>query len=205
MFRFAQHDNAIMKRILPNLIAVIVIASLGSAALANEIYRFDPSGSGIGFSVHQFLGTTHGKFTKFNGKIDVNREHPKNSSVTAQIDVRSIDTRIKKRDDHLRSAEFFNVDKYPQITFKSRSLKQTGPQSGDILGDLTIHGVTKPITLHVKLLTPLNDTSRIRWAVTTEPITRRDFNLMFSPGTETVSGISQTVPINIEIEAKRAD
>ncbi len=205
MFRFAQHDNAIMKRILPNLIAVIVIASLGSVALANEIYRFDPSGSGIGFSVHQFLGTTHGKFTKFNGKIDVNREHPENSSVTAQIDVRSIDTRIKKRDDHLRSAEFFNVDKYPQITFKSRSVKQTGPQSGDILGDLTIHGVTKPITLHVKLLTPLNDTSRTRWAVTTEPITRRDFNLMFAPAAESVSGISQTVAINIEIEAKRAE
>jgi len=190
---------------LPNLVAVVAVVSLSSDVLANETYRFDPSGSGIGFSVHQFLGTTHGKFTKFNGKIDVNREHPENSSVTAQIDVRSIDTRIKKRDDHLRSAEFFNVDKYPQITFKSRSLKQTGPQSGDILGDLTIHGVTKPITLHVKLLTPLNDTSRIRWAVTTEPITRRDFNLMFSPGTETVSGISQTVPINIEIEAKRAD
>ena len=190
---------------LPNLVAAIALVSLSSAALANETYRFDPSGSMIGFSVHQFLGTTQGKFTKFNGKIDVNREHPENSSVTARIDVRSIDTRIKKRDDHLRSAEFFNVDKYPQITFKSRSLKQTGPQSGDILGDLTIHGVTKPITLHVKLLTPLNDTSRTRWAVTTEPITRRDFNLMFSPGTETVSGISQTVPINIEIEAKRAD
>ena len=194
-----------MKRVLANLVAAIALVSLSSAALANETYRFDPSGSTIGFSVHQFLGTTQGKFTKFNGKIDVNREHPENSSVTARIDVRSIDTRIKKRDDHLRSAEFFNVDKYPQITFKSRSVKQTGPQSGDILGDLTIHGVTKPITLHVKLLTPLNDTSRTRWAVTTEPITRRDFNLMFSPGTETVSGISQTVPINIEIEAKRAD
>jgi polyisoprenoid-binding protein YceI len=190
---------------LPNLVAAIALVSLSSAALANETYRFDPSGSMIGFSVHQFLGTTQGKFTKFNGKIDVNREHPENSSVTARIDVRSIDTRIKKRDDHLRSAEFFNVDKYPQITFKSRSVKQTGPQNGDILGDLTIHGVTKPITLHVKLLTPLNDTSRTRWAVTVDPITRRDFNLMFSPGTETVSGISQTVPINIEIEAKRAE
>ena len=190
---------------LPNLVAAIALVSLSSAALANETYRFDPSGSMIGFSVHQFLGTTQGKFTKFNGKIDVNREHPANSSVTARIDVRSIDTRIKKRDDHLRSAEFFNVDKYPQITFKSRSVKQTGPQSGDILGDLTIHGVTKPITLQVKLLTPLNDMSRTRWAVTVDPITRRDFNLMFSPGTETVSGISQTVPINIEIEAKRAE
>jgi len=190
---------------LPNLVAAVAVAALCPAAFANQTYRFDPSGSTIGFSVHQFLGTTQGKFTKFNGKIDVNREHPENSSVTAQIDVRSIDTRIKKRDDHLRSAEFFNVDKYPQITFKSRSVKQTGPQSGDILGDLTIHGVTKPITLHVKLLTPLNDTNRTRWAVTVDPITRRDFNLMFAPATETVSGISQTVPINIEIEAKRAE
>ena len=190
---------------LPNLVAAVAVVSLSSAALANETYRFDPSGSTIGFSVHQFLGTTQGKFTKFNGKIDVNREHPENSAVTAQIDVRSIDTRIKKRDDHLRSAEFFNVDKYPQITFKSRSVKRTGPQSGDILGDLTIHGVTKPVTLHVKLLTPLNETSRTRWAVTVDPITRRDFNLMFVPAAESVSGISQTVVINIEIEAKRAE
>ena len=190
---------------LRNLIAPVVLAGLSPAAWANEAYKFDPSGSTIGFSVHQFLGITQGKFTKFNGKIDVNREHPENSSVTAQIDVRSIDTRIKKRDDHLRSAEFFNVDKYPQITFKSRSVKRTGPQSGDILGDLTIHGVTKPITLHVKLLTPVDDTSRTRWAITVDPITRRDFNLMFAPATETVSGISQTVPINIEIEAKRAE
>ena len=190
---------------LPNLVAAVAVVSLSSAALANETYRFDPSGSTIGFSVHQFLGTTQGKFTKFNGKIDVNREHPENSAVTAQIDVRSIDTRIKKRDDHLRSAEFFNVDKYPQITFKSRSVKRTGPQSGDILGDLTIHGVTKPVTLHVKLLTPLNETSRTRWAVTVDPITRRDFNLMFAPAAESVSGISQTVVINIEIEAKRAE
>ena len=188
-----------------NLFAAVLIAGLSPAVLANESYRFDPSGSTIGFSVHQFLGTTHGKFAKFNGKIDINREHPENSSVTAQIDVRSIDTRIKKRDDHLRSAEFFNVEKYPQITFKSRSVKQTGQQSGDITGDLTIHGVTRPITLHVKLLTPLNQTSQTRWAVTTEPITRRDFNLMFAPAAESVSGISQTVAINIEIEAKRAE
>jgi polyisoprenoid-binding protein YceI len=194
----------LMKGFLPHLIAAFVVASLSPVALANETYKFDASGSTIGFSVHQFLGTTQGKFTKFNGKIDVDREHPENSSVTAQIDVRSIDTHIKKRDDHLRSPEFFNVEKFPQMTFKSRSVKRTGPESGDILGDLTMHGATRPITLHVKLLTPLNETSRTRWQVTTEPISRRDFNLMFAPATETVSGISQTVAINIEIEARRA-
>jgi len=84
-------------------------------------------------------------------------------------------------------------------------VKQTDQQSGDIAGDLTMHGVTKPITLHVKLLSPIsNDTKQTRWTVTTEPLKRRDFNLMFSQGAETVSGISQTVAINIEIEATKA-
>lgn len=189
---------------LQKLFAAAVILGVSSAASANETYKFDSSGSAIGFTVHQFLGTTHGKFTRFSGKIDVDREHPENSSVTAQIDVRSIDTQIKKRDDHLRGPEFFNAEKFPQITFKSRSVKRTGPQSGDILGDLTMHGVTRPITLHVKLLTPINETSRTRWAITTEPISRGDFNLMFASAAEAVSGISQTVAINIEIEAKRA-
>jgi polyisoprenoid-binding protein YceI len=189
---------------LHNLIVAVVIAGLSPVVSGSETYKFDSSGSTIGFTVHQFLGTTRGKFTRFSGKIEIDRDHPENSSVIAQIEVSSIDTRIKKRDDHLRSPEFFNVEKFPQITFKSRSVKRTGPQTGDILGDLTMHGVTRPITLHVKLLTPINETSRTRWTVTRDPITRRDFNLMFSPATETVSGISQTVAINIEIEAKRA-
>ncbi len=187
-----------------SLLAAVVIAGLTSVS-AKETYQFDQSGSTIGFNVHQFLGTTRGKFTNFSGRIEVDREHPENSSVTAQIDVRSLDTRIKKRDDHLRSAEFFNVEKFPNMTFKSRRVKQSGPQSGDIFGDLTMHGVTKSLTLHVKLLTPINETNRTRWAVTTDPINRREFNLMFAPATETISGISQTVAINIEIEAKRAE
>jgi polyisoprenoid-binding protein YceI len=194
-----------MKRFVLNLIAVLAIAGLVATVSAKESYKFDPSGSTIGFSVHQFLGTTRGKFSNFSGRVELDREHPENSSVTTQVDVRSIDTRIKKRDDHLRSAEFFNAEKFPQITFKSRSVKRTGPQSGDILGDLTMHGVTKPITLHVKLLTPMNETARTRWSVTTEPIARREFNLMFAPATESISGIGQTVAINIEIEAKRAE
>jgi polyisoprenoid-binding protein YceI len=183
---------------------ILLFAGLSSGALANETYKFDPTHSTIGFAVHQFLGTTHGKFKKFEGKIDIDREHPENSSVVAKIDVASIDTGIVKRDNHLRSPEFFNVEKYPEITFKSRSVKRTGEQTGDIGGDFTMHGVTKPITLHVKLLTSANDTTKqTRWAVTTEPLKRRDFNLMFSQGAEAVSGISQTVTVNIEIEAVR--
>ena len=186
------------------LIAAIAFGVFSSAALANETFKFDQSRSTIGFSVHQFLGTTHGKFKKFEGKIDIDREHPQNSSVTARIDVRSIDTGIVKRDNHLRSAEFFAVEKYPEITFKSRSVKQTGAQAGDILGDLTMHGVTKPITLHVKLISSPNETNHTRWSVTTDPLNRREFNLMFAQAAENMSGISQTVAINIEIEASQA-
>ena len=184
--------------------ATILITALHSLGASAETYRFDSSRSTIGFSVHQFLGATHGKFKKFDGKIEIDREHPENSSVAARIDVRSIDTAIVKRDNHLRSPEFFNVEKYPEIAFKSRSVKQTGPQAGDIMGDLTMHGVTKPITLHVKLLSSPDDPKQTRWSVTADPINRRDFNLMFAQAAETMSGISQTVAINIEIEAVRA-
>jgi polyisoprenoid-binding protein YceI len=193
-----------MKTLIGFGFSIFIFTALSSDALANETYKFDQSRSTIGFTVRQFLGTTHGKFTKFEGKIDIDREHPQNSSVTARIDVRSIDTGIVKRDNHLRSPEFFNVEKYPEMTFRSHSVKQTGQQTGDILGDLTMHGVTKPITLHVKLLTPANDTKQTRWAVTTEPLKRRDFTLMFSQSAETISGISQTVAVNIEVDATGA-
>lgn len=184
--------------------ATILIAAFHSLGAASETYRFDQARSMIGFSVHQFLGATHGKFKKFDGKIEIDRAHPENSSVTARIDVSSIDTAIVKRDNHLRSPEFFNAEKFPEITFKSRNVKQTGPQAGDIVGDLTMHGVTKSITLHVKLINSPDDPKQTRWSVTTDPIKRSDFNLMFAQAAETMSGISQTVAINIEIEAVRA-
>lgn len=182
----------------------LLLNPLASSSQANEICRFDPSHSSIGFRVHQYLGTTVGRFTKFEGNIDLNRDYPEKSSVMVKIDVRSINTGISKRDDHLRSADFFNVARYPEITFKSHAVKRTGENSGDIAGDLTMHGVTKPITLHVKLVSPISsETKRTRWSVATEPLKRRDFGLMFGSTTEAVSGISQAVAINIEIEATR--
>ena len=183
---------------------VLLFATITSTLIAGETYKFDQARSTIGFSVHQYLGTTRGRFGKFSGKIDIDRERPENSSVVAKIDVASIDTRIQKRDNHLRSAEFFDVAKYPEIAFKSRSVTRTGPQSGDIAGDLTMHGVATPIVLHVKLLTSPDDATHTRWAVTTDPLNRREFNLMFSQGAEAISGISQSVAVSIEIEATRA-
>lgn len=186
------------------LIAIIIgLAATLSTAAANDVYRIDPARSSIGFRLSHMMGKVNGKFKKFEGKIDIDREHPQQSSVTVKIQVNSIDTGIAKRDAHL-SEELFSAAKYPEITFKSRSVKQTGPQTGDILGDLIMHGVTRPITLHVKLVTPLKDGAAMqnsRWEVTSEPIKRREFGLMFSSGLEAVSMIGQQVTVKIEIEA----
>jgi polyisoprenoid-binding protein YceI len=193
------------------LFRFILISSLCGAVLPNtwatETYKFDAAHSIIGFKVHQFFNVTSGKFSQFSGTINIDREHPEQSSVVSRIMVNSIDTGIRKRDDHLRSPEFFDVAKFPEITFKSRSAKQTGRQSGDILGDLTMHGVTKAITLHVRLLSPLagaEGPQTSRWEVTTDPLKRRDFGLMFNRSAEAISGIGQDVTIQIEIEAKKA-
>jgi polyisoprenoid-binding protein YceI len=193
-----------MKPCLRFIAIVATFLSIVSSACADEIYKFDLARSSIEFRVHQMLGTVAGKFAKFDGKIDIDHQHPAQSSVSATIQVSSLDTGIAKRDTHLKSAEFFNAAKFPEITFKSRSVKQTGAQSADIFGDLTMHGVTRSVTLHVTLATPLKNEGslqRTRWQVTTDPIRRREFGLMFGQGTEAISMIGQEVTPKIEIEA----
>ena len=191
-------------KILRLLLALLLLAPFSAPA---ETYKIDSAHSQIAFSLRQFVSTVRGDFHRFGGTIEVDREHPERSSVTARISVASIDTKIQKRDHHLLSVEFFDAAKFPEITFKSRSVKRTGENSGDIAGDFTMHGVTKPMTLHVKLATPPSGQSlpeRTRWIVTTDPINRKDFGLMFSSATESISGISSNVTPTIEIEAVRA-
>lgn len=179
----------------------------GSSVRANEIFKFDPAHSTIAFKVRQFLGTAKGRFTKFNGTIEVDREHPEKSSVVATIQAASIDTAIAKRDEHLRSADFFNVRQYPEITFKSRQVKQTGPASGEVSGDLTMHGATRALTLSVQLLGDSESAAKnqtTRWRVSTAPLKRSDFKLGWSKGVEAVSMIGDEVAVEIQIEATRA-
>src|SRR6476659_1960328 len=183
------------------LFVALLFVPLGAFA---ETHKIDAAHSRIAFSLHQFVSTVRGYFHRFSGTIEVDREHPERSSVAARISVASLDTKIQKRDHHLLSPEFFDAEKFPEITFKSRSVKQTGENSGDILGDFTMHGVTKPMTLHVKLATPAGGDSlpaRTRWIVTTDPINRKDFGLAFGDATESISGISNNVTAAIEIEA----
>ncbi|HEX7518070.1 MAG TPA: YceI family protein [Chthoniobacterales bacterium] len=184
------------------LLALAVTLSLffARSAEAGDLFKFDPAHSTIAFKVRHFLGTAKGKFTKFSGTIDVDRDHPEKSSVTATIQAASIDTAIAKRDEHLRGEDFFNVQKFPEITFKSRRVKQTGPNTGDIIGDLTMHGVTRTIILHAQLLGAAEDQTS-RWRITTAPIKRSEFGLAWSKSVEAVSMIGDDVAVDIQIEA----
>jgi polyisoprenoid-binding protein YceI len=186
---------------------ILLSAALCVKAQANETFKIDPTRSGIAFKVRHMLGSAKGSFSKFAGTIEIDRDHPEQSSVTVTIDAASIDTAIAKRDAHLR-AELFNVAKYPEITFKSRRAKQTGPNTGEIAGDLTMRGVTRAITLNVQLLSnpdALAKNPASRWRVTTAPLRRSQFGLVFSKSAETVSMISDEVAVDIEIEARRAN
>lgn len=171
-------------------------------AAGKETYKIDPGHSRIAFKAKQGFATVTGRFKKFGGMVDVDREHPEKSSVTATIQVKSIDTGIAKRDAHLCGEEFFNAAKFPEMTFKSRSVKQTGPDAADIFGDFTMHGVTKQITLHVKLLNKADNSTR--WEVTTQPLKRREFGTQFSRTLEAISMISDRVAVDIEIVATAA-
>lgn len=191
-----------MSKILTSATVVIGVVLALANTCPGETYKFDQNGSTIGFEVHHLVGMARGQFHRFSGTIQLDREHPEQSSVSARIEVASIDTGIRKRDDHLQSADFFNVGKFPVITFRSTGVKRTGEQSGDVAGDLTMHGQTRPIVLHVELMD--NATAeRSRWKVTTSPLKRREFGLMFGGTAEAVSGIGQDVAVKIEIEARR--
>lgn len=192
------------KRLLLPLAIAIGLLSAPSGQ-AGDLLKFDQGHSTIAFKVRHLLGTAKGKFTRFSGTIEVDREHPEKSSVSATIQAASIDTANAKRDEHLRTADFFNVRQYPEITFKSRRVKQTGPNAGEIAGDLTMHGVTRPITLNVQLRGDSQSAAKnstTRWRVTTAPLKRSDFGIGKGAGGEWMIG--DDVPVEIEIEAERA-
>ncbi|WP_408095752.1 YceI family protein [Peredibacter sp. HCB2-198] len=115
-----------------------------------SLYNIDPSHSSANFSVkHMMIAKVHGGFEKISGKFAYDPQNLKESSVEAAIEVASINTRDAQRDTHLRSADFFEVEKYPLMTFKSTEFKHDGNNNLMVTGDLTIRDVTKKVTLVV--------------------------------------------------------
>ncbi|HEX7498524.1 MAG TPA: YceI family protein [Candidatus Limnocylindrales bacterium] len=114
-------------------------------------WTLDPAHSQIEFAVkHMMVTTVRGQFRKFTTEVDFDEEHPERSSVVAHIDVSSIDTGMEARDAHLRSADFFEAETFPELTFRSRSIEARG-DGYKIDGDLTIRGETRPVTLDAEI------------------------------------------------------
>jgi polyisoprenoid-binding protein YceI len=134
------------------LLTAAAAALVHPVSAAVETYTIDPVHSSVGFQIRHFVSKVPGTFTKFNGTLTVDRDNFENSAAEATIDIGSVNTANERRDNHLKSPDFFNAAEFASATFKSTSWKKTGEDTFDITGDLTLHGVTKPVVLHTTLL-----------------------------------------------------
>jgi polyisoprenoid-binding protein YceI len=188
--------------------AIVLVASL-SALAQTSTWNIDPAHSTAQFTVrHLAISNVTGSFTKVTGSVVLNEKDVTLSQVSASIDVSSVDTRVEARDKDLKSPNFFDVEKYPTIEFKSkRIVSSTGKLQ--LIGDLTIHGTTHEVTLDVDGPTPeMTDpwgNSR-RGISATTAINRRDFNLLYNnllKTGEVVVGDNIKIQIDAEIVKKK--
>lgn len=130
---------------------LIVLAGLSIAAALNaqDVYKIDAVHSQIGFKIRHLVAKSSGRFTKFEGAITVDAKDIAKSKVEVTIDAASINTDNEARDKHLRGVDFFDVEKFPTITFKSTAVKEVEKGKLHVTGDLTMHGVTKSITFPI--------------------------------------------------------
>jgi polyisoprenoid-binding protein YceI len=140
-----------MRTLLRTGLVVCILSALSSAAVAQETeaYTVDPSHAGISFKIsHLGLSWVQGRFNELSGQFTLDRQNPANCSFELEAKTDSVDTNNRKRDEHLRSPDFFNSKQFPGVSFKSTSIRPA--QDGyEVTGDLTLHGVTRPVTVHL--------------------------------------------------------
>ncbi|HLT57976.1 MAG TPA: YceI family protein [Limnochordales bacterium] len=168
-------------------------------------WKVDPSHSLVEFSVrHMMFATVKGRFSKFDAVIKGDPNDLTSATFEATIDAASIDTRDEQRDGHLRSADFFDVEKFPNLTFRSRQVTKTGDNTYQVVGDLTIRDVTRPVTLDVEFTGQGKDpwgNQRIGLRAKTS-INRKDFGLTWNAPLEAGGFlVGDKVDITIEVEA----
>jgi len=195
-----------MKRIIASIAAIIAL-SLPALASAST-WSIDPDHSNVGFKVrHLMVSNVKGNFEKHSGILDLNDKDITKSKVEVTIDTNSINTNVQKRDEHLRSADFFDVAKYPTMTFVSKKVAKAGKDKLKITGDLTLHGVTRQVVLDVD---ELSKESKDPWGnirrgtTATAKINRKDFGLVYNAALETGGvAVGEEVTITLEIEMIR--
>ena len=187
-----------MSRIALTIIAALAISTVTAAQTGT--WQIDPNHSTAQFAVkHLGVSTVRGAFTKVGGSATYDMANPGKSSVDVSIDASSVDTRVQMRDNDLRSPNFLDVQKYPTITFKSKAAKAAGAGKLQIVGDLTIHGVTKEVVLDVDgPSAPMKDpwgNQRIGASASTK-VNRKDFGVNGAPG---VVGDDISITIDTEL------
>jgi len=187
-----------MSRLILALVVSLSMATLAGAQAGT--WQMDPNHSSAQFAVkHLGVSTVRGAFTKVTGSAQYDPKDASKSIVDVSIDASSVDTRVQMRDNDLRSPNFLDVQKYPTITFKSKQTKVMGDGKLQIIGDLTIHGVTKEVVLDVDgPSAPIKDpfgNQRIGASATTK-IIRQDFGITHLPG---VVGDDITITIDAEL------
>lgn len=193
--------------ILERTIACFALMLAASPALLAEKYTIDGSHTKAQFAVrHLMVSTVRGEFSRVQGWVDYDEKNPGAIRIEATIDAASINTGEPKRDEHLKSPDFFDVAKYPVITFRSKSARKTA--SGLVVtGDLTMHGVTKEVVLNVEGPSPeVRDPwgNFRRGATATTKINRKDFGLTWNAVLETGGvAVGDEVTITIDVEAVR--
>jgi polyisoprenoid-binding protein YceI len=183
--------------------AITLLASLPVFAQTST-WNIDPAHSNAQFTVrHLGISNVTGSFTKVAGTVTLNEQDITQSQVSASIDVNSIDTRVEARDKDLKSPHFFEVEKYPTIEFRSKRIVSSGGKL-QVIGDLTIHGTTREVTLDVDGPTPaLTDPwGNLRRGISgTTTINRKDFNLTYNNTLKSGEAmIGDTVKIQIDAE-----
>ena len=183
------------------LTALVLVLGFGTVA-AQGTYGIDTVHSHVGFKVRHLVSKVSGQFTDFDGTIVADFGKLDSSSVDFTIQAASIDTKNEKRDGHLRSADFFDVEKYPEITFKSSKITRIDDDSYAVAGTFTMHGVSKEITLTVDFLgemTAMGGT-RAGYELTTT-INRKDYGVSWNRAIE-AGGIvlGDDVEVNIALE-----
>ncbi|MCU0600511.1 MAG: YceI family protein [Desulfobacterales bacterium] len=144
--------------VLISLIMISMLCLTGASVWAEDTYEVDPIHSSVVFKVgHLNIGTVFGMFTDFSGTIIADRENPEKSSVEMTVRAASVNTHVDKRDDHLRSNEFFNAALFPEIKFKSTGVKKIDDKTFEVTGNFNLHGITKELTVTVHFLGEGND------------------------------------------------
>jgi polyisoprenoid-binding protein YceI len=195
---------------MKRLFAVVLTAALPALAVAQTTsWMIDPAHTNSSFAVkHLVISTVSGQFGKTTGTIKIDDKDMSKSIVEATVDVTTIDTRVEARDKDLKSANFFDVEKFPTMTFKSTKVQKVGDDKLKVTGDLTIKGNTKPVTWDVALSSQtvkgFKGETRRGLSATTE-INRKDFGLAYSKVVEAGPVVGDQVKITVDAEAVKEE